>query len=65
MPATESELRERLARVVAGEESLRDFQTWFVPSFWEETPTTESPEHRLAHEVELVISEYTSGGWSP
>jgi hypothetical protein len=63
MPATESELRERLARLVAGEETLRGFQAWFVPAFWDEPPTAESPGQRLAHEVELVISEYTSGAW--
>lgn len=64
MPASETVLREHLARVIAGEESLRDFQAWFVPAFWDEDPTTESREQRLAHQVELVISEYTSGGWT-
>lgn len=64
MPTAVAELRARLRRVVTGEESLRDFQAWFVPAFWDEDPTVDSPEQRLAHEIELVLSEYTSGGWT-
>jgi hypothetical protein len=61
--ALEAELRERLERLVNGDEPLRDFQAWFVPSFWDESDLSESTR-RLADEVELVISEYTSGAWT-
>lgn len=63
MSVVESELRSRLARLVAGDESLRDFQDWFVPAFWDE-PNPDSPVRHLADQVELVIAEYTSGGWT-
>jgi hypothetical protein len=59
----ESELRERLARFIDGDEELAAFQDWFVPAFWEESDL-DAPVKRLAHQVELVISEYTSGAWS-
>jgi len=59
----ESELRFRLALVVAGSQALRDFQAWFVPVFWDEEGLDDSTR-RLAHEAELVIAEYTSGAWT-
>lgn len=63
MSALEAELRRRLAGLVEGDESLRDFHAWFVPTFWDESDI-DQPARRLAHEVELVISEYTSDGWT-
>jgi hypothetical protein len=61
--ALEAELRERLERLANGDEPLRDFQAWFVPSFWDAADLSESTL-RLANQVELVISEYTSGAWT-
>lgn len=63
MSALEAELRERLVGLVEGGESLRDFQVWFVPTFWDE-PDIDQSALRLAHEVELVISEFTSDAWT-
>jgi hypothetical protein len=61
--ALEAELRERLERLANGDASVRDFQAWFVPTFWDESDMTESARV-LGHQVELVISEYTSGAWT-
>jgi hypothetical protein len=58
----ESELKERLTRFINGDGELEEFQDWFVPTFWDESDL-DSTAVRLAHEVELVISEYTSGAW--
>jgi hypothetical protein len=63
MSAVESELRDRLGQLIKGQESLRVFQAWFVPAFWDDE-SLDLPLQRLAHEVELVISEHTSGAWS-
>lgn len=62
MSALESELRERLTRFINEDDEVREFQDWFVPTFWDESDLDGSVI-RLAHEVELVISEYTSGAW--
>lgn len=61
--ALEAQLRERLAGLVEGDESLRDFQAWFVPTFWDESDIDQFVL-RLAHEAELVISEYSSDAWT-
>jgi hypothetical protein len=63
VPELERELRRRLTRLVSGEEDLRSFQSWFVPTFWDESRLDPSAV-RLAQQVELVISEYTSGAWT-
>ncbi len=59
MPEPESELRRRLTRLVNGEEDLRAFESWFVPTFWDESRLDPSAV-QLAQRVELVIAEYTS-----
>src|ERR1700683_958722 len=63
MSALVAELRERVSGLVEVDESLRGFQAWFVPTFWDESNLDQSAR-RLAHEVELVISEYTSDAWT-
>jgi hypothetical protein len=57
------ELRRRLTRLVNGAEDLQAFQSWFVPTFWDESRLDPSAV-QLAQQVELVISEYTSGVWT-
>jgi hypothetical protein len=63
MPELEQELRRHLTSLAHGEEGLRAFQSWFVPTFWDETHLDPSAV-RLARQVELAIAEYTSGVWT-
>lgn len=56
-------IREWLARYLAGENSLRQFQEWFVPATWRGVFTSAAALD-LAHEVELRLAEYTNGHWT-
>ncbi len=56
------EIRVALARYLDGSVSLREFDRWFTRATWEivSDPVAEA----LADEIELRLSEYTSGHWT-
>jgi hypothetical protein len=65
MTPIEHEIRSRIASVLAGESSLRDFYHWFMPATWE-LECTENPETlRLIHDITHLFSELSAGDLSP
>ena len=62
MPTSlEAEIAERLARYLAGELSLRDFQLWFSATTWDVHEREDERATDLAGEIELSLDEYASG----
>jgi hypothetical protein len=58
--AAEHHIRENVARYLAHQISLDDFQIWFVPRAWEVLETG-APAAALASQIELLLAEYTNG----
>jgi hypothetical protein len=59
-PVTEFTLRDRLADLVEGEESLAEFDEWFALSTWDDGDVAVEAR-RLAAKIELALAELTSG----
>jgi hypothetical protein len=53
----DQEIRQQLARYLAGELALADFEGWLASVSWDEPS-------ELAGEVTLRIAEFTSGDWT-
>lgn len=58
---SESETRERLARYLANEISLDEFEDWLVQASWDAHLDSEQPAQRLAYAIELKLAEFSSG----
>lgn len=58
------EIREQLARYLANEISLEEFQGWFVPATWNVEQTNNPIAAELAHEIELRLAEFSNGHWT-
>lgn len=58
------EIREWLARYLAGEIPLRAFQEWFVPVVWNVEQSGDRAAEELAHETELRLAEFSNGDWT-
>lgn len=50
-----------LARYLAREVTLRQFQEWFVPATWNLDRALDARAADLAGEIELRLDEYSSG----
>ena len=61
MPTLDLDIRLWLARYLAGEITLREFRTWFVPSTWNVHRTGNPAAEKLTGEISLRIAELTSG----
>jgi hypothetical protein len=60
----ELEIRHRIASVLAGESSLRDFYRWFMPATWD-LECSQNPEAiRLIHDITHLFSELSAGDLS-
>jgi len=60
----ELEIRRRIASVLAGESSLRDFYRWFMPATWD-LEGVQSPEAiQLIHDITHLFSELSAGDLS-
>lgn len=55
------EIRDCLARYLAGEISLERFQEWFVPMAWDADQSGSWSAEELANEVELRLAEFSNG----
>lgn len=64
MPFLDLAIREQLARYLAGEISLPEFQEWFVPRAWNIEKQGSPAAGDLAHEVELRLAEFSNGDWT-
>jgi len=58
---TESQIREHIASFLAGEESLDAFEDWLVQNSWNMHRDSSEAAQQLVAEIELRLSEYSSG----
>lgn len=58
------EIREWLARYLAGEISLRAFQEWFLPIAWNVEESENPGAVELAYDIELRLFEFSNGDWT-
>ena len=57
----ESEIRDWLARYLAGEIPLEDFEDWFVRRSWNMQEGSPEAAQKLASAIELRLAEHSSG----
>lgn len=60
-----TEIRQHLADWLEGRISLEEFEDWFVPATWDIHRSKDAEAEELTDEIELNLSEYTSGHLSP
>jgi hypothetical protein len=58
------DIREWLARYLAGEISLHEFDNWFASATWTSDETADHETRELAHTIEHQLAEYTDGYWT-
>jgi hypothetical protein len=58
---SESHIREHLASFLAGDESLDAFEDWLVQNSWNMHRDSCGGAQQLVAEIELRLSEYSSG----
>jgi hypothetical protein len=62
MPASlDLDIREHLARYIAGDDSIDAFRDWFVPATWEVERGGDALAAQLAMEIELWLAEMEHG----
>jgi len=59
-----TEIREHLARYLAGETTLDAFGNWFVPATWNVDRTEDRETIDLTYEIILRLAEYSNGDCS-
>lgn len=59
-----SDIRSKVASVVAGDLTIRQFEDWFVPATWDVERSADQDAIRLAHQVLHQVSEYEGGLWN-
>lgn len=62
--ATNQEIRDRLARYIAGELSLKAFEDWLIPATWEIHKFGDQDLVALAGAVKRRLAEFSSGHWT-
>ena len=63
MSAFDLEIREQLARYVAGDISLSAFREWFSPQAWNIDRRADTLTSQMVHEIDLVLAEFDHGDW--
>lgn len=56
----DTEIRDKLAKYLSSEISLRQFQEWFVPATWDIQDSQPAHILDLAYSIQLKLAEYTS-----
>lgn len=64
MPVLDLEIREQLARYIAGDIRLGAFREWFSPQAWNIDQRADIPTARMVHEIDLVLAEFDHGDWT-
>jgi hypothetical protein len=64
MESLDIKIREWLARYLANEISIQEFQDRFVPTTWEVEKSNDVPAIDLAHEIDLRMAEFSNGHWT-
>lgn len=62
--AVPNDIREAVARYVAGEITRMEFQEWFAPRAWDVLGEGPNPATDLVSEIELLLAEYGHGDWA-
>lgn len=62
--SSDLEIREQLARYLAREISLQDFEDWFAPRAWNIHEATSPALQELVSEIELLLAEFSNGDWT-
>lgn len=57
------EIRERLARYLAAEISLREFEDWFIPASWNVHLRGNDDAAKLTYEIEAVLAQASTERW--
>jgi hypothetical protein len=57
----EEEIRDRLARYLAGHDSLDSFRLWLMPFLWKIPREDDSRAFQMASQIGLYIAEYGAG----
>lgn len=57
------EIREHLARYLAGEITLQAFEDWFVPASWNVHRSGNDEAARLTYEIEAVLLQAAAERW--
>lgn len=57
------EIRERLARYLASEISLREFEDWFVPASWNVHLSGNEEAAQLTYDIEAVLLQASTERW--
>ncbi|MBI4494753.1 MAG: hypothetical protein HY690_18410 [Chloroflexi bacterium] len=63
-PLVDSEIREQLARYLADETSLHDFEEWLVAHTWNLHQIADPLVRDLVAEIELRLAEFSNGDWT-
>lgn len=64
MSAFNLEIRDQLARYIAGHVSLNAFRDWFAPQAWNIDQRVDTATARMVHEIDLVLAEFDHGDWT-
>ncbi|MGH2588319.1 MAG: hypothetical protein ACRDJE_25645 [Dehalococcoidia bacterium] len=57
----EQDIRARLDRYLAGEQSMAEFQRWFIPASWNVHRSGNPAVEGLVGEVGLLLAEFEAG----
>lgn len=55
---------EKLAKYLAGETSLREFEDWFFPETWDIDQIDNPALVNLVYEIKLCLAEFSNGDWT-
>jgi hypothetical protein len=62
MDSLDIQIREAVLGFISGKTDLQSFEDWFVPATWDiEKSGSPAQTFELAHEIELLLAEYTNG----
>ncbi len=59
-----SDLRDRLARYLAGALSLTDVRLWLASAVWDIEGSGDQRAVSLLHALELALAKYANGDWT-
>jgi hypothetical protein len=59
--ALDLEIRRRVVSYLAGNQSLREFEDWFVPEAWSGVESQDHASLELIPRIELTLAEHSNG----
>ncbi len=58
------QVRQQMGQFVAGQQSLTQFEDWFVSAFWSGELGLDAATRDFGYEIELWLAEYSNGDWT-